>query len=151
MHLRRRNHLPIELQVPRGARVMNHRDRVAQVRRRPHHRVDAHVAHAADHYQVRDAALFQQGTQVGLAERIHEMLEHHRLVALVQHFAMQVRTLGARREERCVIGGELMAHMNHRIACLAKRLQHLRGFVRCGVHAVKWPLALGEVVVLDID
>ena len=28
---------------------------------------------------------------------------------------IHVRTLGARREERRVLGGELMTHMNHRI------------------------------------
>ena len=52
---------PTWMTVAGGARVMNHRDLVAQVRCRPHHSIDAHMAHAADHHQFGDAALFQQG------------------------------------------------------------------------------------------
>lgn len=37
-----------------------------------------------------------------------------------------------------------MTHMNHCIAGLAKSMQHLRGFVCRGLHAVEWPLALGK-------
>ena len=86
-----------------------------------------------------------------MAKRIHEVFEHHRFIALVEHLGMQMRAFGARCEERCVVASELMPYMNHRIACLSKRLEHLRRLVRCGFHAVERPLALGEVVVLDID
>ena len=44
-----------------------------------------------------------------------------------------------------------MADMHHRIACLAERGDQSGGVVGGGVGTGQRPLALGEVVVLDID
>ncbi len=141
----------IEFQVKGGAGVVNHRDGVAQVGRGAGDAVDAHVAHAPDNYQVLDALLVEDGLQFGLAERVDEMFEHHRLVGAVEDFGVQPRAVGARSEERCGVGGEFVADVHHRITGLAKRLNQPCGVVRCGVGAHQRPLALGEVVVLDID
>ncbi|MMZ68635.1 hypothetical protein D1872_313440 [compost metagenome] len=79
------------------------------------------------------------------------MLEHHRLVALVEDFGVQLRAFGAGGEERCGVGSELVADVHHRITGLAKGLEQADCVVRSGIGADQRPLALGEVVVLDID
>ena len=64
---------------------------------------------------------------------------------------MQLRTWGAGSEEGSVVGGEFVADVHHRFSVLAKCLDQPGGVVRCSVDADQGPLAVGEVVVLDID
>ncbi|MNR60177.1 hypothetical protein D3C85_1816030 [compost metagenome] len=44
-----------------------------------------------------------------------------------------------------------MADVHHRITGVAKGFEQAYGVVRSGVGTDQWPLALWEVVVLDID
>ncbi len=81
----------VELQVEGCAGVVDHRDVIAQVRRRPSDTVDAHVAHAADDDQLRNTVMVEEGLQFGFAECIDEVLEHHRFIGLVEDLGMQLR------------------------------------------------------------
>ncbi len=89
--------------------------------------------------------------QFGFAKRIDEVLEHYRFVGAVEHLGATVR-LRAWGEEGGVVGGEFVADMHHAVARLAKGFgSSVRRSIGSGLGADLSAIALGEVVVLDID
>lgn len=130
---------------------MDHRDAVTEIVGSAGNAVDAHVAHAADDHQFLDALLVEDRLQFGFAERVDEVLEHHRFIGLIKNFGVQLGAVGAGGEERRCIGSELVADVHHRITRFAKGLEQADCVVGSGVGTDQRPLALWEVVLLDID
>ncbi len=90
-------------QRARGAGVADNCHTVAEIECGARGGIDAHVAHRADDHYVRDARLFQDVLQSGVAEGIWVMLGQNGLAIDGCHGSNDIRTVRAGRE-RCICG-----------------------------------------------
>lgn len=117
MDMRGRDCCATEIQIARGAGVVNSHGAVAKVVGRTDRRVDSHVAHCADHDHFLDPLFVEQVLEAGPAKGVGIVLGDDRLTLSRCDDLVDLGPLRSGNENRPA--GHLMSNIHDRIAGLA--------------------------------
>ena len=139
----------VEVELARGAGIVDRDGLVAEVIRGSDRCIDAHVAHGADSDDFLDPPLVEQSLEAGLAEGVREVLGDDRLALAGGDRLIDLHPVRAGDENRGA--GHLVPHVHDEIPGLTAVGDDAGGVCCRGIDAFERQVAAGPVFVLEID
>ena len=130
---------------------MQHRDRVAHIRSRPHRRIDTHVAHRTHDHDLFNSLGVELLPEVGVAKGVDIVLDDHRLAVRRRDRWLDLHPLTAGNEHRCFAMEELVANVKDRHPCGTRIRDHTGRIGGSGLDTGQRQLTGGQILFLQID